>query len=337
MNISAHTRRHTKTCRTRCILAAHRIRFRPCARLCKSHRLWRLAFGSAAVLLLSLLLAACSSSIEAVDVRTAEFDVPPNVEVTIDSGAGGIRLRGESGRETVTITATLHSFASTAELAAEQVEELEIDWRLEDRGVFVGFAPPQAPAIGRGAYADLELLVPSDSSLTLATDDGPMEITFVHGAIAASGRDDPIIVRETSSVLLLNGIDCDIVVEQASGDAIFATTTEGDLRFVNVRGLIDAETQEGDLRYAGRPSGRSNRLISHEGDLQVALPPDASLLIDASARRGLITADLPLVGDLTGNEWTATLNAPRPQSASTLRLVATEGIITIEPWDESTP
>jgi len=132
----------------------------------------------------------------------------------------------------------------------------------------------------------------------------------------------------------LNGIACDIDVQQASGEAIFATTTEGDLRFVNVAGLIDAETREGDILYEGLPSGRSNRLITHDGDLQVALPPDANLLIDASARNGLITVDLPLVGDLTSNEWTATLNDPDPQSASTLRLTATGGMIAIEPWDE---
>ncbi len=324
----------TKPCTIPSALSARRIHFRSRGTSCVSHKLWKLAAGSVVLLSLSLLLAACSSSIEAVDVRTAEFDVPPDVEVAIDSGAGGIRLRGESGRDTVTVTATLHSFASTEELAAEQVEELEVRWRLEDRGLFVDFAPPQAPAIGKGAYADLELLVPAGSSLTLATDDGSIEIAFIHGAVAASGRDDPIIVRETSGVLLLNGIACDIDVQQASGEAIFATTTEGDLRFVNVAGLIDAETREGDILYEGLPSGRSNRLITHDGDLQVALPPDANLLIDASARNGLITVDLPLVGDLTSNEWTATLNDPDPQSASTLRLTATGGMIAIEPWDE---
>ena len=100
----------TKPCTIPSALSARRIHFRSRGTSCVSHKLWKLAAGSVVLLSLSLLLAACSSSIEAVDVRTAEFDVPPDVEVAIDSGAGGIRLRGESGRDTVTVTATLHSF-----------------------------------------------------------------------------------------------------------------------------------------------------------------------------------------------------------------------------------
>ena len=306
----------------------------PRASSCEQQR-WKLALGICVLILLVLLLAACSSSIEAVDVRTAEFDVPGEVEIIVDSGGGGILLRGEAGRTTVSITATLHSFAETDELAKEQVVDLEIEWELEDGRVMIDFVPPQAPAIGRGAFADLEILVPVDASATITTDDGRIEVSSIGGAIAASGRDDPIVVRDTAGFLLLNGIECDIVVDGAGGEAIFASTTEGSLSFRNVGGLIEAETQEGDIQYTGLPSGGSSRLVTHEGDLHVVLPADADLVIDASARHGLITVDLPLDGDLTGNAWTASLNDS--SVAAHLELVATEGMISIEPWERSVP
>lgn len=293
---------------------------------------WKPAVGCGILAFSAILLAACSSSIEAVDVRTVEFDATPGVEVVVDSGGGAILVRGEPERTTVMITCAFHSFSSTKELAEQQVSELEIDWRLEDGRVAVDFVPPQAPAIGKGAFADLELLIPSGASITVATDDGQIELISIGGAIAASGRDDPIIVRDAGGVLLLNGIGCDIIVDGASGDAIFASTTEGDLSFSDVGGLIEAETQQGDILYRGRPAGGSSRLVTHDGDLRVGLPVDVNLLIEASARRGLITVDLPLNGDLSGNEWTATLNDPL--LAPQLALTATEGMISIEPWDD---
>ncbi|MBN1859652.1 hypothetical protein JW848_10700, partial [Candidatus Bipolaricaulota bacterium] len=93
---------------------------------------WKRVVGSAALLLLSALLVACSSSIEATDVRTVEFEVPQDVEIEIDSGGGSILLRGEPNRTTVTITATLHSFATTMDIAEQQVSDLEIAWGFQD-------------------------------------------------------------------------------------------------------------------------------------------------------------------------------------------------------------
>ena len=293
---------------------------------------WRPVAGCVMLALLSALLVACSSSIEAIDVRAIEFDVPPDVDIVIDSGGGSVLLRGEPGRETVAIAATLHSFASTGELAQQQVSELTIEWKLVDGSVAVDFAPPQAPAIGKGAFADFELVVPIDASITVATDDGRIELVSINGAIAASGRNDPIIVRDTGGVLLVNGIESEIIVSGSSGEAIFAATTEGDLTFSDVGGLIEAETQEGDIRYRGRPSGGSNRLVTHAGDLHVSLPADADLIVDVSARHGFITADLPLDGDLTGNSWTATLNDLH--QASRLELTTWDGMISIEPWED---
>jgi hypothetical protein len=49
---------------------------------------------------------------------------------------------------------------------------------------------------------------------------------------------------------------------------------------------------------------------SSNGSLDVEIPPDSELSIEASVGTGSISTTLPLTGDIEGKSWSAILNLP---------------------------
>ena len=62
------------------------------------------------------------------------------------------------------------------------------------------------------------------------------------------------------------------------------------------------------------------------GDLDVELPDDLAITIDATASGGIETKDLRLEGDTEGRDWLATMNPP---ADATLELFTSAGRIEI--------
>src|SRR6266545_3915002 len=123
-------------------------------------------------------------------------------------------------------------------------------------------------------------------------------------SVRTSGRRGPSSIVElqitapTWMALTLSGVYTDITVEGA-GDAVTAESVEGDVTVSDAVGKISAESVDGDLRllhieassvdvntvdgditYDGtiRDGGRY-RLSTHDGDVAVAVPPNASVVV----------------------------------------------------------
>jgi len=98
--------------------------------------------------------------------------------------------------------------------------------------------------------------------------------------------------------------------------------------------LYNAFAQAEDVRrYSGVdflvivPVNANVDLTTSNGAIQVTIPRNLAILINADTSNGLITSSLSLVGDTKGKSWSASLNPP---ITSTLTLKTSNGVISID-------
>ena len=94
-----------------------------------------------------------------------------------------------------------------------------------------------------------------------------------------------------------------------------------------VEATVDAETSNGAIFFSGRLLAGTHRMRTSNGAIQVTIPRDVAILINADTSNGSITSSLSLVGDTEGKSWSASLNPP---ITSTLTLKTSNGSIHID-------
>ncbi|MEA3238585.1 MAG: hypothetical protein U9Q94_02250 [Candidatus Bipolaricaulota bacterium] len=90
---------------------------------------------------------------------------------------------------------------------------------------------------------------------------------------------------------------------------------------------VDAETSNGAIFFSGRILPDTHRMRTSNEAIQVTIPRDLAILINADTSNGSITSSLGLVGDTKGNSWSALLNPP---IKSTLTLKTSNGVISMD-------
>lgn len=116
---------------------------------------------------------------------------------------------------------------------------------------------------------------------------GTLELATVNGKITVEGANARLNVRAVSEDIELTNVQGEIQAETVSGDV---TLTRIDGR------RVEAQTVSGDVRFDGtlRPDGRYS-LLTHSGDVIVAIPENASILVQTAVASGDVSAsfDLP--------------------------------------------
>ena len=116
---------------------------------------------------------------------------------------------------------------------------------------------------------------------------GTLELATVNGKITVEGANARLNVRAVSEDIELTNVQGEIQAETVSGDV---TLTRIDGR------RVEAQTVSGDVRFDGtlRPDGTYS-LLTHSGDVIVAIPENASILIQTAVANGDVSAsfDLP--------------------------------------------
>lgn len=116
---------------------------------------------------------------------------------------------------------------------------------------------------------------------------GTLDLATVNGKITVEGANARLNVRAVSEDIELTNVQGEIQAETVSGDV---TLTRIDGR------RVEAQTVSGDVRFDGtlRPDGTYS-LLTHSGDVIVAIPENASILIQTAVANGDVSAsfDLP--------------------------------------------
>jgi len=263
---------------------------------------------------LLLLVAACGRSgptSEATEYRPVSFDTGETAELVVVAVNGSVSIRGEDDRSTVDVAAILHASGGSADLARQRVEGLEVSMRQQGRRVDLSFEPPEASSRWQELPSvRFEVSVPTKTSVQVDTSNGEVGVAGIDGEIDLSVSNGVIHVADVSGSLAARGERSDIVVESASVEA-------------------DLETQIGDIAFSGRLVGPEHRIHASNGGIDLRIPADSEIRIQAEAVTGRIETDLPLSGDMDGREWSAVLNAATTHAD--LRTV--NGWIRIEAWE----
>lgn len=116
---------------------------------------------------------------------------------------------------------------------------------------------------------------------------GTLELATVNGKVTVEGANARLNVRAVSEDIELTNVQGEIQAETVSGDV---TLTRIDGR------RVEAQSVSGDVRFDGtlRPDGTYS-LLTHSGDVIVAIPENASILIQTAVANGDVSAsfDLP--------------------------------------------
>lgn len=143
-----------------------------------------------------------------------------------------------------------------------------------------------------------------NTRIDVAGVEGPVSAETVNGDMTLKGGSGVVSLRSVQGDVSLEGakgridassVNSDVTVRDVSGD-IQVQTVSGALTLERVQsGNVDANTVNGDVSYAGaiRPDGRY-RLVTHSGDLTVAVPDGTDALVTVSTFQGDFASDFPL-------------------------------------------
>lgn len=313
----------------------------------------RIAIGVAGGLV--LLLALAVAPIPGHDDLDQRFPVAPGgrLEVDLDFGEGlrpdpgSLEVTSHDAEEVRVVTATTGWGGWGVQLRAEEAP----------RGVRVlGRVVGAASWLFGGPNVQVRVWVPREYGLDLRTSAGPIRVEEITGPVRARTRGAEVDLEGIRGPVFVRVRDGAVNVAEVEGD-VELKTTDGPVEASWVKGQLEARTGDGriEVRHvdgecqlrsesgaievadaAGRVEARTERgrvvasfvarpsgsLESARGDVEVRLPAQSRLVLDARAREGQVElAGLSLDGERSDEHVTGRLNGDGPL----LRLYASRG------------
>ena len=260
-----------------------------------------------------------SSTVRSEEIRSVVFETEGMPIIDADSANGSVSVRGVEGQTDVRITATLRSGGKNLEEAQDRVSRIKLQMsQSADRITLVYRTSDQDPDVRRHSGVSFDVTLPTSAEADVNTSNGSIELDNMSGVFRAETSNGRIAAEDLSGSLDADTSNGGITVYRATGE-FRLDTSNGEIRLEDVEGTLEAETSNGQILFHGRPVGDRLKLRTSNGRIDVAIPSDSSVTVDARTSNASISSNLPLLGDTEGHEWFATLNAP----AETLMILRT--------------
>lgn len=148
------------------------------------------------------------------------------------------------------------------------------------------------------------------SEVSVRNVEGDLEVRDVEGVVSLWTVEGEIRLTDVRGRISARSMDETVDLARVAGE-IEVGSTDGDLRLVDVDAArVTAETVDGDITFDGRiqPDGHYS-LITHDGDLDVAVPEDSDVRVSVSTFDGSFEAGFPITLERFrgGREMTFTL------------------------------
>lgn len=254
--------------------------------------------------MITVLLASALLSASSLQRQQPSFDTDTTVTVSAGTrlkleNVGGEVIIKAWDRNQVRIQAS-HSSRTTVGISLS-----ESSLRLSPRG---------SRGIARmGGVVDYTLTVPAAMSIeiggmyadvTIEGTRGEITVQTVEGNINVKGGGDILQLQTVNGKINVQGargrldvrsVSEDVEVSDVVGD-IAAETVSGNVILSRIDGKrVEAQTVSGDVRFDGtlRADGTYS-LLTHSGDVVVAVPENASVLVQTAVANGDVTSSFPL-------------------------------------------
>jgi hypothetical protein len=256
------------------------------------------------------LLGCTPEQVESVEARSEAYTVSGMPTLIVEGSNGSVRIEGREDLSEIQVVATLHAFGNTLEQAQERLEKLTVTMRqVKDKVTLTYQLPKEASSWRRRPTVDFDVLVPRATNIQVKLSNGNATVEGVVGSISAETENGNIASRDVEGLIAFQTNNGNLTVARATGPLSLKTSNGTiDVEAANV--ALDAQTSNGDVHFSGRFVGPEHRMQSSNGSLDVEIPPDSELSIEASVGTGSISTTLPLTGDIEGKSWSAILNLP---------------------------
>jgi DUF4097 and DUF4098 domain-containing protein YvlB len=242
---------------------------------------------------------------------SVEVETHDDPEVSVEARASGMQFRLEGDGTDAQLSGEVSGFM---------------------RGIFGGLS------------VRVRVRVPEQYSLVIRTAGGSIEVEEIDGEVEAKTSGGSIAVEGAKGQVQLRTSGGGIRAEEVYGD-IFARTSGGSIRIEEVSGEVDARTSGGGIqvhdaggpvrvrtsggsvsaRFSGVPEGS---LETSGGSIEVEIPEDAAVTIDAKTSGGRVRIDseLRVTGTLQSSHIVGDINGGGPE----LRIRTSGGNIRVE-------
>ncbi len=250
------------------------------------------------------------------------YTLAPGGSVSVVNEYGRVTLKPSAGRQVI-ITATPSS------------DKVEVDCaqngnRVEVRSHFLQRASQQEGQV------DYDIQVPPDTTISVRTGSGPVHVEKLRGDVTLEGDGAAIEVRDLSGALVhARTVSGPITLNNVVSGHVELSSVTGNVSLTNVTGpKVTVNTTKGAIAYTGNCAGGGEySLTNHSGNIDIALPADASVDLTARSINGKVQNEFPFQPKAhasfpveQGHSFAGTSNS----GASVLRLRSFTGTITVK-------
>jgi len=231
---------------------------------------------------LALTLVACTT-FAADTQKEFRYNVGSGATLNVVNEFGSVTVRPSSSHQVI-IGATAHS-------DKVEIESSQTFNRIEAHSHVLG-KPSEAEA-----QVDYDIQVPPDIMLTVRAAGGPIRVERLRGDMTLEGDTAPVTVQDTSFAHMhIRTVTGPVTLNNIANGHVEVTSVSGDVQLTSVNGpKVSVNTTKGNIRYTGDVAGGGDYSFnSHSGDIEVALPPSASVDLSARSVTGSVQQDFPL-------------------------------------------
>jgi hypothetical protein len=274
------------------------------------------------------------------------LNVTGAVEMSVQSGAGSIRVRG-GGAGKVYVIGVIRARDSWCGGASgrEKVKRLEENPPIRQNGNVIEIGRIEERELRENVSISFEIVTPADTrlhsssgsgSLTVEGLSSPVDADTGSGSIEANGIKGSLRASTGSGSIRARGIagwvkastgSGSIEVEQVAAGDFEGDTGSGRITVSGVRGALRASTGSGSIRVDGVPQG-AWRISTSSGGISLRLPQNASFEVNARTCSGSITPSHPIT--LLGRVSKRELRGKVREGGPLLDLSTSSGNIHIE-------
>ncbi len=231
-----------------------------------------------------VIMAACTSALAA-DTAKKEFkySAGPKASVSILNQYGPITVKPSTSNQIV-VVASPHS-------DKVQIEGTQNGNRILVRSQLLNGANASTGRV------DFEVEVPSDTSVTLHSVDGPLQAEQLEGDVTVEGDSANIDLRDLAGGHVhVNTLNGPVTLTNINNGHVEITSVGGDINMNSVTGpFVEVTSAKGRINYSGDFGYTGNyKLTSHTGDIEAVVPGYASFDVNARSVRGDVLNDFPM-------------------------------------------
>jgi DUF4097 and DUF4098 domain-containing protein YvlB len=269
----------------------------------------------------AVLMGALCALASAQQKKELHFSVQPGAAVSVTNDFGPVTVRAVTGSQ-VQVTATPHS--SGVEIDSNQTGN-----RVDIRTHYL-----QKVSQSDGAV-DYDVQVPPTAAIVVRTANGAVKVQNLNGDISVESDTGTVSVSGVSGAHVhARTMSGPIAVTDVTNGHVELSSVSGEVTVTNVTGpMVSVNTTGSPIRFSGDCSGGGDySLTTHAGNIDVTLPPSASVDVTARSINGSVEDGFQLQSDshpalpiAAGKSFAGHANT----GSSSLRLRSFSGKITV--------